>query len=337
VLRFILRRLLWAVPTLFVVTFLVYLAIRIGTDPVKSYERINQRAGRERIDQYIEINGLYRGFGGYIKGYFRWAASFLSWEWPPSIKGRREVFPELTQAMANSLRLGAASTIVGISIGLSIGIFVALRPGGFRDAAVNTGAFIGVSVPPYVSALLLQLLLAVYWNKWYGDPLLPSSGVYPPGHRGEKWFWEIPIPSDLWLMLQHMILPVIVVSIQVIAVYSRYMRASLLDVLNSEYMRTARAKGISERRVLVRHGLRNALIPVVTVAALDIGAIFGGLIITENIFSYPGMGKYFLDAYVEGDFPLLMPWMVVIILAVILFNLLADVSYAWLDPRIRLD
>jgi len=115
------------------------------------------------------------------------------------------------------------------------------------------------------------------------------------------------------------------------------MRASLLEVLNSEYMRTARAKGISERRVLVRHALRNALIPIVTVAAIDIGAILGGLIITENIFSYPGLGMFFLDAYGNGDFPQMMPWMAFFTVTVILFNLLADVSYAWLDPRIRLD
>ena len=232
--------------------------------------------------------------------------------------------------------------MVGISIGLGVGIFVALRPGGRRDAASNTAAFVGLSIPPYISALLLQLLFAVYWSKWsggsfwrdainFGEPLFPTSGIYPNNHKGRNGGF------DLFLMIKHMVLPVTVVAIQMIAVYSRYMRASLLDVLNSEYMRTARSKGISETRVLVRHGLRNALIPVVTVAALDVGAIFGGLIITENIFGYPGMGKYFLDAYGEGDFPLLMPWMVVIVAAVILFNLLADISYAWLDPRIRLD
>jgi len=134
-----------------------------------------------------------------------------------------------------------------------------------------------------------------------------------------------------------MVLPVTVVVIQVVAVYARYMRASLLEVLTSEYIRTARAKGISERRVLVRHALRNALIPIVTVAAIDIGAILGGLIITENIFSYPGLGMFFLDAYGNGDFPQMMPWMAFFTVTVILFNLLADVSYAWLDPRIRLD
>jgi ABC-type dipeptide/oligopeptide/nickel transport system permease component len=325
--RFIIRRVLWAVPTLLVVTFLVYIALRIGTDPLESYLRINQRASEKKIQQYIEINGLYDGPGGYVRGYFKWLGQFLSGDWPRTIKGSREVWPNLKDAMANSIRLGGVASIVGISIGLAIGVFAALRPGSLRDTSVNTAAFFGLSIPPYVSAVLFQLVFAVYWSRWYGEPLLPTSGVYPTGHRG----------FDLWLMIKHMILPVTVVAIQVIATYARYMRASLLEVLNSDYMRTARSKGISERRVLVRHALRNALIPVVTVAAIDVGAILGGLIITEGVFSYPGMGVYFLDAYGEGDFPQLMPWMVIIVTAVIMFNLLADLSYAFLDPRIRLD
>jgi peptide/nickel transport system permease protein len=138
-------------------------------------------------------------------------------------------------------------------------------------------------------------------------------------------------------MGKYMILPVTVVAIQSVAVYTRYMRASLLDVLNSDYLRTARSKGISERRVLVHHAMRNALLPIVTLAAIDFGALFAGLIITENVFDYPGMGKFFLNAYSNGDFPELMPWMVIIVAAVIFFNLIADLMYAVLDPRIRLD
>ena len=171
-----------------------------------------------------------------------------------------------------------------------------------------------------------MLFRSVYWQKWFGYALFPVSGVYPPGHLG----------FNLVLMIKHMVLPVIVVSIQSIAVYSRYMRASLLDVLNSEYMRTARSKGISERRVLVHHALRNALIPVTTLAFLDVGSVVGGLIITEGMFEYPGMGRFFLVAYGNGDFPEMMPWMVVIIGSVVVFNLLADIAYAKLDPRIRL-
>jgi len=325
-LRFVIRRLFWAVPTVLLVTFLVYVAIRLGTDPLASYLRINQRASPKKIQQYIEFNGLYEGAGGYVRGYFKWLGGFLSGDWPRSIKGTREVWPDFKYSMFNTLRLSGIATILGVSIGLSLGVFVALRPGSLRDSSVNTAAFVGLSIPPFVSALLLQMLFAVYWSRWFGESLFPTSGIYPPGHQG----------FDLVLMLKHLVLPVTVVAIQVIAVYTRYMRATLLEVLNSDYMRTARSKGISERRVLVRHALRNALIPVVTVAAIDIGAILGGLIITENVFSYPGLGKFFLDAYGTGDFPQLMPWMFFFTVLVILFNLLADVSYAWLDPRIRL-
>jgi peptide/nickel transport system permease protein len=320
----VLRRLAWAIPTLVFVTFLVYIALHIGTDPVASYKRINPRATKAKIDEYIQVNGLDPN---YVRGYFRWLGNFVTFDWPRSIKGSREVWPQLKDALANTIRLGVAASTVGISIGLSLGVFAALRPGGRRDVAVNTAAFVGISIPPYVSAILFQLLFAVYWSRWFGSTLFPTSGVYPPGHTG----------FNLGLMIRHMVLPTFVVAIQIIAVYSRYMRSSLLEVLNSEYMRTARSKGISEARVLFRHGLRNALIPVVTIAALDVGAIVGGLIITENVFSYPGMGKYFLSAFGEGDFPLLMPWMVIIVSSTLFFNLLADVSYAWLDPRIRLE
>jgi peptide/nickel transport system permease protein len=320
----VLRRLAWAIPTLIFVTFLVYIALRIGTDPVESYKRINPRASKAKIAQYIEVNGLDPNF---VRGYFRWLGNFVTLDWPRSIKGSREVWPQLKDSLANTIRLGVAASGVGIIVGLALGVFAALRPGGRRDVAVNTAAFVGISIPPYVSAILFQLLFAVYWSRWFGSTLFPTSGVYPPGQMG----------FDLGLMVKHMVLPTLVVAIQIIAVYSRYMRSSLLDVLNSEYMRTARSKGISEVRVLFRHGLRNALIPVVTIAALDVGAIVGGLIITENVFSYPGMGKYFLSAFGEGDFPLLMPWMVIIVASTLFFNLLADISYAWLDPRIRLE
>ena len=325
-LRYALRRGVWLIPTIILVTFLVYVALRLGTDPVASYKRTNIRVSKKKLDQYIAANGLYTGAFGYVRGYFAWLWGFVTLDWPRSIKGSRDVFVHLKDALANSLRLGIIASFVGILLGNALGVFAALRPGRLRDTVVNSGALVGLAVPPFVSALLLQLLFAVYWQKWFGYSLFPVAGVYPPGHQG----------FDLFLMLKHMFLPVVVVSIQSVAVYSRYMRASLLDVLNSEYMRTARSKGISERRVLVHHALRNALIPVTTLAFLDVGAVVGGLIITEGMFEYPGMGRFFLIAYGNGDFPELMPWMVVIIGSVVTFNLLADLAYAKLDPRIRL-
>jgi peptide/nickel transport system permease protein len=127
----------------------------------------------------------------------------------------------------------------------------------------------------------------------------------------------------------------LVVSVQIIAYYSRYMRASMLEVLHSDYLRTARSKGLRERRVVVRHAMRNALIPLTTQVAIDVGAIAGGLIITEAIFEYPGMGRFFVDAISRGDYQQVLPWLMVAVAFVILFNLVADIMYAFLDPRIR--
>jgi peptide/nickel transport system permease protein len=331
VIRFVIRRLMWAVPTLLIVTFLVYCAIRIGTDPVASFLRSNARAARrpEVIEDYVEANGLYDGFGGYVRGYFKWLGGFVTGDWPNSIKGNREVWPVLKDAMANSLRLAGIASLLSITLGCTFGVFAALKPGSLRDGGINATALIALSIPPFVSAVILQMVFAVYTRQWFPDQKwlhFPTSGVYPPGQQG----------FDLIEMLRHLTLPVIVVAIQTTAVYSRYMRASLLDVLSSDYLRTARSKGINERRVLVRHAMRNAMLPIVTLAAIDFGALFGGLIITENIFEYPGLGQFFLNAYSNGDFPELMPWMVIVVLAVIVFNLLADLSYAVLDPRIRL-
>jgi len=324
--RFVGRRLLWMIPTLFVITFLVFIAIRVGTDPVQSYLRINPRASKAKIQQYKDKNGLN---GSIVSQYFSWLHHFVTFNWGRSIKGNRPVWPELKAAMANTLVLGLLATAIGLVIGLAIGILSAMRPRSAFDEGATTAAFVGISIPPYVSAILLQLFFAITLTRWLGlsKPVLPTSGIYPPGHKG----------FDPVLRAKYLILPITVVAIQIIAVYSRYMRASLLEVKNSDYLRTARAKGISERRILVRHALRNALITIVTVAAIDIGAIIGGLIITERIFQNKGMGDFFLTAYTNGDFPQLMPWMVFVVLGVILANLLADVLYAVLDPRIRLD
>jgi len=345
VLRFAIRRLLWLIPSLVLVTFTVYCALRIGTNPLNAYLRTNPRASAAKQAEYVRVNGLYDGLNGYARGYFEWLWRFVRGpdSWPRSIRGRARIYPGLKDALTNTLRLGVAASVIGIGAGLVIGTIASLKPGKALDSTINTGAFIVGAIPPFVSAVLLQLLFAVKWGDWFGSPLLPPSGRYPAGHTpSTDGFWSIftspgAFFSDLWLTAKYMILPVSVVAIQGAAGYSRYMRASLLDVKSSDYMRTARAKGLSERRVLLRHGLRNALIPITTLLALDAGLILGGLIITENIFEYPGMGRYFLIATQNGDFPQLMPWMVIIVLSVLLFNLLADLSYAVLDPRIRLD
>lgn len=321
--RFIVRRLIWMAPTILVVTFVVYVACRIGWNPVASYQRANPRAGEKRLQEFREHNGLYPGFDGYIRGYFEWLWNFVRGpdHWPRSIKGGGEVWEPLRYSIFNTLRLTGIAAGLGIGLGVSLGIIASRRPGGWLDSFVNTTAFFVGGVPPFVSAVLLQLVFAVELG-W-----LPAAGVYPPGHQG----------FDLFEMIKHLILPVIVVAIQTIAQYARYTRASVLDVSSADYLRTARSKGIPERQVLFAHSVRNALIPIVTIIGLDIGQLIGGLIITENIFNYPGMGVYFVDAATLGDFPKLLPFLVLVTVSVIVFNLIADVAYAYLDPRIRLD
>jgi len=152
-------------------------------------------------------------------------------------------------------------------------------------------------------------------------------------HRGHHAAGLLPWAFDYG---RHLVLPIATLTVQIIAEWSRYQRSSMLDVMSSDYIRTAKAKGLPRRTVIFKHGLRNALIPLVTVMAIDIGALFGGLVVTEQIFSIPGMGKLFVDALVNGDTNVLLPWLMVSAVFVILFNLLADVLYGVLDPRIRL-
>ena len=322
-LRFIVRRLLWLIPTILFVTFLGVLrgADRLGSGRLV---RAGKPSGIRQEDPAVHRGQrALRGFGGYIRGYFEWLWAFVQGpdQWPRSIKGSGEVWPTLRYSLFNTLRLAGTAAVIGIGIGLFFGVVAGKRPGTWIDSLVNTTAFFVGSIPPFVSAILLQLAFAVQLG-W-----LPAAGVYPPGNQG----------FDPWLMSKHMLLPVTVVAIQTIAGYTRYMRASLLDVSSADYLRTARAKGISERQVMRGHTIRNSLIPIATVVAIDIGALLGGLIITENIFNYPGMGVFFIDAANAGDFPRLMPFLVIVTASVLIFNLLADLSYAYLDPRIKLD
>jgi peptide/nickel transport system permease protein len=239
------------------------------------------------------------------------------------------VWPDLQRALVNTIVLGTFAFTITISVGAATGNIKALRQYSKFDNIGTGMSFLGIAIPQFWFALILQLFFAITLTKWFNldQPFLPVAGVYPPGHQGG---------FDPVLRVKHLILPAMVVAFQGIAIYSRYMRASMLEVMNSDYMRTARSKGISEKRVIMRHGFRNALLPVVTYAALDIGAIVGGLVITEAIFEYPGMGSFFVDAYNNGDYTQILPWMMVVVFSVIIFNLLADLAYGWLDPRIRL-
>jgi peptide/nickel transport system permease protein len=305
----------------------VFFIVRTTFDPLGGAQ-LNPRVSQADIIRIKHDLGLDKtGFVGLMTQYRNWLVHFMQGDWGKSLLTNRPVLPDMRNALANTLVLGLLATSFSIAVGLAIGVLSALRQYSWFDQMATGGAFIGLSIPNFWFALLLQIMFGVWLTRWLGlhGPALPIAGLYTPGHVG----------FDLVDRLRHLMLPMLVLSVQEIAVYSRYMRASMLEVVHSDYMRTARAKGLEERRVILRHAMRNALIPITTVASLSIGAIFGGLIITEQIFEYPGMGRFFLNAFGRGDFQQIMPWMMITVFAVIAFNLVADIMYAVLDPRIR--
>jgi peptide/nickel transport system permease protein len=321
--RFVVRRCLYAVPVLLIASVLVFVVIRSTIDPVASYAQ-NPRVRPENLIAMRHAWGLDRPL--YVQ-YVKWLGKFLSGNWGVSLLSNRPVFPEIRSALANTLVLGVTATALSLLVGIGIGMYSALRRYSVFDYASTGAAFVGLSIPNFWFALLLQMFFGLYLTRWLhlGQPIFFTAGMYKPGSFG----------FDLLDRLRHMALPILVLSVQEIAVYSRYMRTSMLEVMESDFLKTARAKGMRERRVVMRHAFRNALIPITTVASISIGAIAGGLIITETIFQWPGMGALFVSSLGRGDYLIVLPWLMVTVAFVIFFNLVADILYAALDPRIR--
>jgi peptide/nickel transport system permease protein len=320
VLRFVVRRLLWSIPVVLVASVLVFIAVRSTTDPG------NLRApgvGADDVQRFRQQLGLDESP---VEQYATWFGNFVRGDLGESLKTRQPVWPDLRDAMFNTLQLGLFAFLLYVTIGVTIGAISAIRQYSWFDSAATGLSFVGLSIPPFFFGLLLLIVLVLKFQDWFGGTPFFTARMNSPGESG--------FGLD---RLRHLFLPALTVAVQQIAIYSRYMRASMLEVLNSDYLRTARAKGISERRVIIRHAMRNALIPLTTFAAIDVGAIFGGLIVTEQIFEWPGMGLYFLDSFRNGDYTGILPWTMIVVLTVIVFNLIADLLYGVLDPRIRLD
>jgi ABC-type dipeptide/oligopeptide/nickel transport system permease component len=236
-------------------------------------------------------------------------------------------------ALGVTAKLVLFAELIAIAIGMLTGVVSAVRQYSMFDYSITGIAFVLFSMPLFCIAIMLKSiapplnnwLQSIGFGRWITTAGPPTSG-YTGG------FWHV-----IYQFTGVYVLPVICLFAISFALYSRFQRGSMLDVLNSDYVRTAQAKGLSQSRVIFRHAFRNALIPLTTFAAIDIGAVAGGLIITEQIFGYQGMGLYFIQNYSNADYPALLPWIMIVIGFVVLFNLLADLSYAWLDPRIRVD
>jgi len=324
--RYVLGRLATTIPILLAISVAVFWGANRVSDPTASLT-VNPRIAPEDLAAYREHLGLGEPL---IGRYWQWLGNFVQGDLGTSlVQNGAEVWPIVRTAMANTLVLIAIAVIGSLALGIAIGTVSAVRRGSFVDNAATTVSFLGISIPVFWLGLMLQLFFGLYLANWLGvtPPLLPTAGLYSPGQQS----------FDLVDRLRHLALPVLALSLQLVAVYSRYMRSSLLDVMSLDHVRAARGRGLRERTVVVRHGVRNALIPVSTQAATDAGQLVGGLIVTEKVFQYPGMGRLFLDALFGGDYPVLLASVMITAAAVFVVNLAADVFYGVLDPRIRRD
>jgi peptide/nickel transport system permease protein len=316
--NFVIKRIVWSVPVMFVASVIVFAAIKATTDPT-AIRSPGIRA--EDMVRYREQLGLDEPAH---RQYFKWLGNFVQGDLGESLRTRRPVAPELLTAMGNTLQLGVFAFALALLCGVAIGTLSAVKQYSLFDNLATGASFFGLSIPPFFFGLILQIVFVLQWSDWFGSSPLFTSRMNSPGVDGFGWD-----------RLMHMLLPALTVAVQSMAIYSRFMRAALLETLSSDYMRTARAKGLSERRVVLRHALRNALAPLTMMAALDVGAIIGGLVITERIFEWPGMGMYFLDAMSDGDYVRVLPWMMIVVGGAIAVNLVADLLLGVLDPRVR--
>jgi len=304
VLTYILRRILQAVPVIIGTTFLTFVLLQVVPgDPIALMMREHiQPDVVERVRREMHLDDPW------LQRYLRYMGGVLQGDFGESYKIRRDVGELLAQAFPATLALTLSSLLVAWGIGIPAGIIAALRPYSGRDYLVTLLALLGVSVPVFWSGLIFQLVLG------YKLKLLPITG-----YGG----------------IQHLIMPAIVLGAGSAAVIARLVRSSLLEVMSSDYVRTARAKGLRSRVVMIRHALKNALLPVVTVMAIQVADLLSGAVITESVFGIPGVGRISVGAIQRRDFPLLMGSVIMTVVLVVIGNLLADISYAYLDPRIR--
>jgi peptide/nickel transport system permease protein len=317
------RRSLQAVPILLLLSVLLFFLIRLAPggplaqaerNPNVTPEQLAALRGRLGLDQPLPVQ------------YARWLGAFaLEGDWGYSIKFRRPVAEMIWERLPATLLLMGAGFGLTLLIAIPIGVLSATRPYSFVDYAITTLTFVGQSVPVYWLGLLLIIIFYLnVQNPVTGGPLFPSGGMYTVGR-------EPTLPDLLW----HMALPVAALAAGWAAWYSRFLRSAMREVLNEDYIRTARAKGLIARVVHYKHALSNALLPLVTMMALDLPSVFGGALFIETIFSWPGMGRLFWDAARGRDYPVLLAVVMINAALIILFNLLADVLYGLLDPRVR--
>ncbi len=255
----------------------------------------------------------------------------IRFNWGISFQGAGDVWDLVFSRVGATFRLGVTSLVIALIIGVPLGIYQAIRQYSFFDQLGTIGAFLAFSTPIFIIGVGLQIVLALYLEKWTGVKLFFVTGMNDPGYSSM---------SAIGKMLdtaQHLALPAISIALISLAGYARFQRASMLEVLHSDYLRTAKAKGLPRRKVIVKHALRNAMIPIVTLVSLDVAFMIGGAIITESIFGWPGVGRLYLNAIQTIDYPVVMAIVMVIGIGIVAMNIFADILYGVLDPRVRYD
>jgi peptide/nickel transport system permease protein len=342
--RYILRRLLQAIPLMLIISIILFLLIQNIGDPVAMMGGRNptRSSDRERLrrilglDKPISVQYLYWLVGN------DWTKVDLDGDGVAETPGERKgvirgdfgtsivkrgtpVMELVLERIPNTLILMIPAQIVIMIVGIAIGVIAALRQYSFLDNAVTAFSFVGLSMPIFFIALASIYVFAVLFKQW-GLPYLPANGMFDPQ-----------VGKTTGQVAKHLILPVLSISFLSIAGYNRYTRSAMLEVINQDYMRTAKAKGLEGRYTLFVHAFKNASLPIVTLIGLDLPLLLAGAVVTERIFAWPGMGRLFLDHLQRADGPVVMGIVVLVAIAVILFQILTDLAYAALDPRIRLE
>lgn len=333
-LNYTIRRLVLAVPTLLFISLVIFFIVKLSpSDPTANLPLTIPPEVREKIRESLGVNQpLLVQFGLWLKQLLiseplYWSNQFFGTSFEVgqriiSYQTRSPVMDIVIQRMPQTLTVVGTSYLVGILIALPIGIISAYRQYSVFDQAGTFISMIGFSVPPFFSGVLVIVIFSVQLG-W-----LPS--IYDTTHEVTDW-------DSFVVQFKQMIMPVMVLALQTTAQISRFLRASMLDNLNQDYVRTARAKGLSEKVVVLVHVLRNSMIPVITVIALGVPAIFGGAIITEQVFKVNGLGQLLIISIQAGDVPTVQTLTFMFAVLIVLFNLVADVLYGLLDPRIRYD
>jgi ABC-type dipeptide/oligopeptide/nickel transport system permease component len=326
---YIIRRLLLIIPTVFLaLSFLFFLFFTLPGDPAQLIaggadrnidagviERINERYG---LDDPLLVQ---------FKDYWQ---RTIQWDLGESFLNRRDVNDILGEKAVASIRLGIWAVLIEIVVGISVGLLSAIRRYSIGDKVTTIVTAAASAIPVFVLGFLLQWLFAVQPNKlgWPEWARLRTQGIGP-----NSWTLFFIPTGEQW---RYLILPAITLASVSTALAARMMRGSMLEVMRADYMRTATAKGLSERSVVFRHGLRNAMLPVVTLIGLDFGTVIGSAILTETTFSWPGLGSQIANSVTQRDLPVILGLTLVVVIAFAVINLLVDISYAWFDPRIRL-